>query len=293
MQRQEIIDQLTEGYARLSPQLRLAAKAILDRPEEVALTSMRGFAAKAGVAPATMLRLARTLSFKCYEDFRESFQQALRGGEGFAGRAEWLQRLAGETASGGVVSGMARAQIGNVEEAYQANGPEALADAADCLRQADTVYVLGVAALHGVLRHFHFVLRFALARVQLVSSDNGSVIDGLLQIGPKDAVIAASVNPYGRQTVEGLSFAKQRGAKIILITDSRSAPSAAQADHLLLAPTQSPQFFPSLSATLALLESLTALVVSRGDKATVERIARLDRLRAEQGLYWQEGKRSK
>ena len=278
MQRQEIIDQLTEGYARLSPQLRLAAKAILDRPEEVALTSMRGFAGKAGVAPATMLRLARTLGFKSYEDFRESFQQALRGGEGFADRAEWLQRLAGETASGGVVSGMARAQIGNLEEAYQASSPETLAEAADCLRQADTVYVLGVAALHGVMRHFHFVLRFALPRVQ---------------IGPKDAVIAASVSPYGRQTVEGLNFARQRGGRVILITDSRSAPSAAQADHLLIAPTQSPQFFPSLSATLALLESLTALVVSRGDKATVERIAGLDRLRAEQGLYWQEGERSK
>ena len=293
MQRQEIINRLTEDYADLSPQLRLAAKAILDRPEEVALSSMRGFAGEAGVAPATMLRLARNLGFQSYEAFRESFQEALRGGEGFAGRAEWLQRIAGETAAGGVVSGMAEAQIANVESAYHANSPQSLADAADCLRKAETVYVLGVAALHGLMRHFHFVLRFALPRVQLVSSDNGSVIDGLLQIGARDALIAASVHPYGRQTVEGLRFSKERRAQCILITDSRSAPSAALADHLLLAATKSPQFFPSLSATLALLESLTALVVSRGDKATVERIAKLDRLRAEQGLYWQEGEKQR
>lgn len=286
LDQQEIIDRLTDGFAGLSPQLRLAAKAILDRPGEVALTSMRGFAGEAGVAPTTMLRLARELGFESYESFREPFQQALRREEGFGGRAEWLQRLAGEDASGQIISAMARAQIANLESAYRLNDPKALAAAADALRRAGTAYVLGSGALHGLLRSFHFVLSFALPQARLVNAENGSVIDGLLQAESKDAIVTVSVAPYGRQSVEGLRFAKEQGLTCIVITDSRSAPTAALADHLLLAPTASPQFFPSLASAQAVLESLCALIVSRADKATVDRIARLDRERRRQGVYW-------
>lgn len=287
MERSEIIDRLTEDYAALSPQLQLAAKAILDQPEEVALASMRGMATRAGVAPATMLRLARSLGLESYESFRGAFQAALRsGGKDFAGRAEWLQRVAAEGDSGRVLSEMARAQMANLESSYQQVAPETLAAAADCLRDAQTSYILGVAALHGLMRHFHFVCRFALPQVRLVESDGGSPIDALLHLTEKDALLALSVAPYGRQTVEAVTFARERGAKTVILTDSRSSPVAAQADHLLLLPTESPQFFPSMTAALGLLESLMALIVSRGDRETVARIERTDRLRAEMGIYW-------
>ncbi|NNF78676.1 MAG: MurR/RpiR family transcriptional regulator, partial [Rhizobiales bacterium] len=50
---QDLIDRLSENYPQLSPQLRLAAKHVLDQPEDVALKSMRSVAADAGVAPST------------------------------------------------------------------------------------------------------------------------------------------------------------------------------------------------------------------------------------------------
>ena len=287
MNRTEIIERLTEDFAGLSPQMRLAAKTVLDKPEEVAISSMRSLAATAGVAPATMLRLARSLGFSSYDSFRASFQEALRTQpDSFASRAEWLQSLAGEDASGRVLSGMAEAQLGNIEAAYKQLDPAGIAAAADCLRKAQTVYVVGIAALHGIMRHFHFVCRFALPQMRLVMSDNSEVIDELLSIGGNDALIAMTVEPYARQSVEAVTFAKERGAQIVVLTDSRGSPAAGLADHLLLAPTRSPQFFPSITAALAVLESLSAMIVSRGKKSTVERIAKQDQLRAERGIYW-------
>jgi len=46
----EVLDQISAGIADLSPQLRLAAKRVLDHPNEVAVSSMRAFAARAGDA---------------------------------------------------------------------------------------------------------------------------------------------------------------------------------------------------------------------------------------------------
>jgi len=59
----EFAQNLAERYPSLSPQLRLAARHVLDRPDDVALMSMRGIAADAGVHPTTLTRLARALDF--------------------------------------------------------------------------------------------------------------------------------------------------------------------------------------------------------------------------------------
>ena len=284
MKRQEIMERLTNDFGALPPQLQQAAKAILDQPEEVAMASMRTMAGHAGVAPATMLRLARSLGLDSYESLREAFQQALRGSglDDFAGRAEWLQKVAGEGSSGRVLSEVATAQIRNLESAYQQAEPENLARAAACLREASQSYVLGVAALYGLMRHFYAVCRFALPQVRMVEGDNASPLDGLLHLTDKDALLILSVAPYGRQTVEAASFAKERGARLVVVA------IVALADHLLLVPTQSPQFFPSMTAALGILESLLAMIVSGADRDTVARIERIDRLRREKGVYWRQ-----
>ena len=63
-------------------------------------------------------------------------------------------------------------------------------------------------------------------------------------------------------------------------TSSSSAASPVAA-ALILAPTATPLFFPSLQATL--LETLVTLTVSQGDEAVLECI---NQHRREQGIYW-------
>ena len=69
---------ITEHYPMLSPKLQQAAQHVLRRPDDVALMSMRGLAAEAGVHPSTMIRLAHAFGFPGHGDFREPFQQCLR-----------------------------------------------------------------------------------------------------------------------------------------------------------------------------------------------------------------------
>ncbi|MEM1200307.1 MAG: silent information regulator protein Sir2, partial [Pseudomonadota bacterium] len=139
---QDLIDTLSGNYASLSPQLRLAAKHVMDRPEDVALKSMRAVAADAGVAPSTMVRLAQASGFKSYDAFREPFQDSVRsGGTSFASRTEWLVQLAGEGDTGQLTGSMAEAVISNVENAFRGIETETLEEAAQLLRNANRVYV--------------------------------------------------------------------------------------------------------------------------------------------------------
>ncbi len=286
MQLVEILDLLAARQSALSPQLQRAARAVLDQPEEVAITSMRGFAQKFGITPGSMLRLARELGFDNYEQFRHGFQEAVRSGpDTFATRAEWLQQVGSQGDGGPVLAEMAKAQLANIESAFRQVDPQAIGDAAASIISARRSYIMGLGALNGLSGYFHFVGRLALENLTLVQS-TGSVMDELLRIGDGDVLLTLSVQPYAEETLKAVAFAKRRGARCVIVTDSRAAPVAQFADHLLLAPTASPQFFPSMTSALALLESLLALIVSKGDREVVEAIARIDALRNAEGIYW-------
>ena len=75
---EKILADLQQVYPNLSPQLRRAALYLIERPDEIAFTSMRQLAERADVQPATMVRLAQAIGFDGYETLREPFRDALR-----------------------------------------------------------------------------------------------------------------------------------------------------------------------------------------------------------------------
>ncbi|HAP24608.1 MAG TPA: silent information regulator protein Sir2, partial [Achromobacter sp.] len=84
---------LQKKLEQLPPELQRAARWVVENPAQVGLWSMRRQAQTLGVAPATMLRLARAVGYSSYEDFRQPFQQALaaQGEPGLRDRAAALQ----------------------------------------------------------------------------------------------------------------------------------------------------------------------------------------------------------
>ena len=93
---------IVEAFDILPPQLQTAARYMLDRPDDVALLSMREQARRAGVPAATMTRLAKRLGLEGYDEVRELYAGAVRAGTlGFAGKAGVqveAQKLRGERA---------------------------------------------------------------------------------------------------------------------------------------------------------------------------------------------------
>src|SRR5258707_15447558 len=86
---------------------------MLDRPDDVALLSMREQARRAGVPPPTMTRLAKRLGLDGYDSVRELYAGAVRAGTlGFAGKAGVqveAQKLLGERAlAAGIATTLSR-----------------------------------------------------------------------------------------------------------------------------------------------------------------------------------------
>ena len=60
----ETIRMLVDSYADLTPELQKAARFMVEHPADIGLNSMRAVAREAGVKPATVSRLSKTLGFE-------------------------------------------------------------------------------------------------------------------------------------------------------------------------------------------------------------------------------------
>jgi len=281
-----ILKRLGEEFTQLTPQLRKAARYLLDHPHEAGVQSMRAVAAAAGVQPNTLVRLARHLGYPGYEDLRERFRDFLRAGlGGFKDRAEWLQSLAREGGGGAIVSQMAAAQLQNLEQMFQRQPVADLEQAADWILAARRVFILGVGAAYPLAFSFWYVARMAFDHLLVLPRHGSLPGDDLARIGAHDVLMAMTFQPYRNEILQAAGLACARDARVIGITDSQGSPLAREVDLALLTPIHTPQFFQSNSAVMALLETLTAVLVSRAGQQAAARIEDFHRQRWDAGIY--------
>jgi DNA-binding MurR/RpiR family transcriptional regulator len=235
-----------------------------------------------------MVRLVKEIGFDSYDGFRALFQNAMRQrAEAYQDRARWLQALA-RSADGALVSRCAAAHLGNLEQAYAETVPEELTAAAATLAQAERSFVLALRGAYALGHYIHYVGRMAMPNLVLSAGRTAHDFDELAMIGPRDALLALAFRPYARETVQIARFAVERGATLVAVTDSRVSPLALGARHVLVAPTASPHFFPSLMPAMALMETLVAAIISAGDRQVIDQVAAYDRLHEALDVYWSE-----
>ena len=285
---QHILDQLTSTFPDLSPRLQQVAQHIIKSPEDVALLTMRRLALRIDVPASTMVRLAQALGFVSYEKFRKPFEQAVRRrGDGFSDRAQWLQHLAGKNQTGRIISTVAEAAMLNLETAFTNIAITDIENAAHIIAKAKTVYVTGVGAMQFTSGYFYFVARMALPNIVFADPIDGGNFDDLCEMDENDVLFCTVFSPCATASIRTMEFAQSRRAKIVTVTDSPVSPIARGATVTLLVPTDSPQFFPSQSGVIAILETLIAVLVANGGRDAIKRIEGIVNFRNEQGLYWQ------
>jgi DNA-binding MurR/RpiR family transcriptional regulator len=277
---------IADDFSHLSPQLQRAARHVLDRPDDVALMSMRGLAANASVHPSTMVRLARAFDYSSYNDFREPFQQRLRvRPAGYLERARDLQaRGAGEAPR--LLQEVLSTDVANLRETFDTNGAENLIACAEALAKARRVYVLGLRSCFPVAFFFHYAHRMFCSNGILLDGRGGTFADDLRAFGKDDLIFAVSVDPYTYETVRAVDYAKDQGGTAVVLTDSRVSPLAKRADHVVTIRTDTPSFFHSITAAIATAEALIALMVSRGGKPALYAIEESERQLGGFDAYW-------
>ncbi len=281
-----ILERLLAEFDQLPSQLQIAARFIIDHPREVGVQTMRNLASQAGVHPNSLVRLARHLGFDGYDSMRERFRDFVRAGAGsFHERAKWLQSMARQGGISAVSGEMAQAMLSNIEHLYRDDQTEAMEQAVRWMSNARRTYVVGVGSSYALAYNFWYIARMMHPHFILIPRHGSLPMDDILHISEHDALFAMTFQPYRTDVVEVMRFARGQGAQTIGLSDSRASPIWREAGIGLYAPTHTPQFFHSNSATTALLETLCALMAAAGDAHVLAEIKAFNERRWQSGVY--------
>jgi DNA-binding MurR/RpiR family transcriptional regulator len=248
----ERLDGLPRKQARL-------ARALLDEPEVIAFGSIREVAARLDVNAATVLRFAQVIGYSGYQTLQAAVRQAYLQYAGLQPPAE--QRLLMQ--AGSALGHLRTHQRLDLDRLYERLDEDELQTLCGALEDARRVLVCGEGASSTLAALFTRLLRHAGIRAEHLPTGGADTALGLLGLGDEDVVIGISLGLPFRGPVDALRLGRRAGARTIAITGSAGSPCARDANHVVIAPSQGLGLSFSVTPTVALFETLVAMLTSR------------------------------
>jgi len=247
---------------------------LLRNPVRATAWGIEELAGQTGTSTATLSRFARTLGFAGFAALRAGMADALQATMPPVYQpVEKLKHALKRTESAAspdhpVIVESLKSSLANMRFAAAGLEPRHLVAIAQKILQAQTVYTLGF----GLSAHLAAMLSlylqpFCRQVINVVEFGGTEVAAGrLMNISQQDLLIAISFPRYANDAVMLCRYARDRGAQVIVITDSMASPLVPAAHETLLAAAAHPVLSSSSTAALLVIEALvTSLMLSGHD----------------------------
>ncbi len=282
----ELVALVKARFPDMSPQFQIGARYLMDSPTEVPVESMRSIASRAGVQPATLVRLAQSLGYEGWEPLRQVFVRGLhQTPRRYADQARDTLR---RRHTGSVLERQVTIHADNLR-LLEAQNTESLPEAARILAKAEHVHIVGFRASQPAAQTLHYLYRLFRNTVTLLRGDAGMLEMELRTLARGDAVVIVGFAPYSQEAMRVAAAAHARGCSIIAVCDSKLAPMARNAAVTLLFPTTTSSFFPSSAGATVLVEALAAQLLSRAGPKAIEALGRAEDELRNTGAYLEAG----
>ena len=279
-------DLIAAQYAELSKQLKAAADYVIANPFEVATRSMRTVARLSGLTPPTFTRLAQALGFNSYEIIKEHCRIAVGHQHvSISDNARQLQQESDVTTMP-LLYRQATASISNIENQIGRMDQQKIEQLVSAIQAAPTVMIHGALSSAGIADYFGYMAQWIMSNWVVIGSDGNSINTTLAKLNQADVFITITKQPFAKRSILAAKMASEKGAIVVVITDSHTCPALKFSGISFILPTQSPQFFPSYVSTLVLIESIVGLLVSRSGPEVQGRIKQIEQNIHSLGDYW-------
>ena len=243
----------------LSARLKLVAVYLVEHPQQIAFNTLAEIAEKAGVHASTLVRFANYFGFDGFSEVQRLYKnQIIDHPSNYRERISQLKKVDGngevtpalllhDFAEGnGLALGLLQQQI----------KPEVLDATVQALANANEIFICGVRRMYPAAVYMDYALSQMDVRCHVIDGQGAMAPEQMKWINADSVLVAITFNPYGQTTTESVHFAREKGAKIVLITDSELCPQTQIADHVLIVREADVRGFRSLNSTLCLVQTL-------------------------------------
>ncbi len=279
----DILRTIKEKSTGFTKSQKIVAEYIEKNPEKAAYMTASRLSEKTGVSESTVVRFASELGFLGYPDFQKSLQKALKTQLTSVQRMELAYEKIG---SRNILDSTLKSDIGYIEKTLDTIDKSQFERAAAALSSADKIYITGIRSAASLAEFAGFYLHLILDNVHLIKSTGGDdVFEQILNVGKGDVVMGISFPRYSKNTIKALSYAKNNGATVIGITDSKNSPIVAESDLCLIAESDATSFVDSLAAPFSVINALIVAVGMMNKEKMQKNLEKLERIWDEYEVY--------
>lgn len=244
----------------LSKRLKQVAAWLLEHPNQAAFSTLAEIAEAAGVHGSTLVRFANFFGFSGFSELQRLYKQDLLENTGdYQKRIQQVKQMADHSLdnhAAGLLQEFASANLMAMELLRAQANPEQLNAAVETMANARNIHICGFRRVYSVAHYFHYALSQLDVHSHLVSATGGMMKEQLQWLDESSLLIAITFKPYMVLTREAVAKASEKGAKVLLITDSELCPVANLADHLFVMREAEVRAFRSLNSTFCLAQAL-------------------------------------
>ena len=256
---------------------------MLNEYEKVAYMTAANLGKHVGVSESTVVRFADELGFEGYSQFQLAVQELVRIKLTPNQRIEITKQRIGR---GDVIDNTMESDIAKIKYTMERLDRKAFSDAVDAILEAKNIYITGARSSEPIARHLAYNLSLIFDNVKFViPTSSAEVFEQMYSIGEEDVVIAFSFPRYSSKMINGIKFARQKNAKVIVFTDSEVSPIAEFAHCLLIAQSDMASFMDSIVAPLSIINAIVIEITSRREREITERFDALEKLWDEYEVY--------
>ena len=268
------------GFSKGQKQI---ARFILEHYDKAAFMTASRLGVTVGVSESTVVRFATELGYDGYPHLQRALQEMIRN------KLTSVQRMevAGDRMGGrDVLQTVLHADTDMIRVTLDEIDRDAFQGAVDALMGAKRIYILGVRSSSALASFLGFYFNLLFENVTLVHTNSVSeIFEQVLRVGPGHVLFGISFPRYSKRTLSAMKYARDRGARVIALTDSQLSPLARVADHVLLARSDMASFVDSLVAPLSVINALIVAVgMSRRDEIE-QTFNKLERIWEEYDVY--------
>lgn len=263
---------ITDRHHTLSKRLQQVSHYVLEHTDSVAFDTLAEIAKAAGVHASTLVRFASVFGYSGFSDMQKLFKaKFLKEQPSYSERIRLLQQDfegADENAPSPlqIFTEFTRANILSLEQLYSEISEASINYALDLLENTQSIYVVGVRRSYAAAVYISYALRHIGRPTHLVDGIGGMYREQANIIGKNDVLLAVSFKPYGEETLSAIRLARSKGARVILITDSKFNPLVQEAEVTFFVHDAEVRSFRSLVSTLSLAQSLCIGLAFRLEK---------------------------
>jgi DNA-binding MurR/RpiR family transcriptional regulator len=280
----EFDTKVADAMERLSPAERQVARFFVDRKQAVLLNSAAQIAEMAGSSDATVVRTARSLGFGGLSELREVLLTELTGTTPGSRLAHTLEEAGGDAGSAlQHVIGMHHDVLDLLKTPAMG---QSLSRAVDILAAARRRHVFGIGPSGAMANYATLQFNRIGLPTSALSSSGIALADGLLDLGPGDAVLMLAYAPLYREASVTLDEAQRQGARVVLISDDLEPLVRGRIAEVLPVPRGKADHLAMHGGTMVLLDAMIISLAARASEAAIDSLDRLSALRGAIDKSW-------